>query len=457
MAYVEIWSPNRNKGNGGFKKSIIVVHTSEPGQYAKGKNPGTAEGLGNYLKNPNIQASYHIAVDKNGDKCRMVSDTDRAWHAGGIGNNEGYSICAVGWSAWSRDEWLSMPNMLDSMAEEIAAWCKKEGIPARFVSSNELPKDVWGITGHWDTALAWRQTDHTDPGKNFPYDILLEKVNAILRPVPKETPIQTKRRLTPWLGDPITQQEDLTAPDGVGKFREYSNGMIYFTPKTGACALSPEMVDKYRSLGFETGSLGYPTSDVFDIKDGGRCQRFQGANMYYHPKLQKVFLVYGRIGAEYASWEWENGFLGYPIEDPVNCPGYSSQKFDGGEILWSSKTDAHAVYGEILKEFNNGRVERWGLPLKAEGATQDNKGRYQNYEFGTIYFKWGTDKAFGVKDKILKAYKLLGYEVGNIGFPASDEKEIVPGLVRQSFDHGYIQVNLSDGDTEIMIDGEVMN
>ena len=106
MSYSEVWSPNKNSGTGGFKKSIIVVHTSEPGPYARGKNPGTAIGLGRYISSPSVQASYHIMVDPNGDVCRSLVDEDRAWAAGGIANNEGYHICAVGWSAWSREEWF---------------------------------------------------------------------------------------------------------------------------------------------------------------------------------------------------------------------------------------------------------------------------------------------------------------------------------------------------------------
>lgn len=454
MANYEILSPNKYDGSGGYKKSIVVVHTSEPGAYVKGKNPGTAEGLGNYLKSSSVQASYHVAVDRDGNTCRMVADNNRAWHAGNIGNNEGYSICAVGWSAWSREEWLSMPKMLDSMAVQVAAWCKKEGIPAQYVAPANLVKDVWGITGHGDVAKAWRETDHTDPGNGFPYDVLISKVNAILKPIPKETAIQAKRRTSSWLGDPVTTQEELPTPDGVGRYREYANGMIYWTPTTGACALSSEMVTKYRDLGYETSYLKYPTSDVFEV-DGGRCQRFQGGSLYYNDVTKGVYEVYGRIGAEWANWNWEKGHLGLPVANPVNMDVGAYQDYTSGKILWSNKTDAHAVYGMILNEFNNGGISKWGFPLKAEGDSQDMRARYQNFEFATLYYRWGDDKAFGVKDRILKAYKLLGYEVGPLGFPASDEKELLAGGVRQSFEHGYIEVE-PDGDIVLFVNGEAV-
>lgn len=458
MAYTEIWSPNKTTGSGGYKKSIIVVHTSEPGPYTPGKNPGTAAGLGNYLRNAAIEASYHTAHDRNGDRCRMVADSDRAWHAGSIANNEGYAMCAVGWSAWSRQEWLSMPKMLDDMAEQAAAWCKKDGIPPVFVSSKDLPNDVWGITGHKQTAEAWGQTDHTDPGNNFPYDVLLAKTKAILNPQPTETAIQAKRRTSPWLGAKTTAGEELATPDGIGRYTYYEHGAIYWTPETGACALSPEMVDKYKSVGYETGKLSYPTSDVFDLaNEKGRAQRFKGGNVYWSQQYGAQ-IVLGRIGKRYAEWNWEQGFLGMPInEEYVTPDGVGrEQDFQGGKIVWSQATDAHTVYGLILEKFKDGHVNRWGYPKGEENDTQDMKGRYQNYEFSTIYYKWGTPAAYGVKDEFLDIYKRMGYEVGRLGFPISDEVEVPGGAYLQEFENGYVKIDRVTKEIDIHVDGTVV-
>lgn len=173
MTYIEIWSPNRYPGDGGYKKSIIVVHTNEAGPYGFHKFPGTAESLGLYLKRPDVQASYHKAVDRNGDVCRMLMDADRAWAAGNVGNNEGLHICALGWAAQSREEWLDFPQQLEQIGKEIAIWCKQEGIPADKLDSAQLVGGTWGVAGHGDVAQAWHDTDHTDPGAGFPYDFVL--------------------------------------------------------------------------------------------------------------------------------------------------------------------------------------------------------------------------------------------------------------------------------------------
>lgn len=456
MANYEILSPNKYDGSGGYKKSIVVVHTSEPGAYVKGKNPGTAEGLGNYLKSSSVKASYHVAVDRDGNTCRMVADNNRAWHAGNIGNNEGYSICAVGWSAWSREEWLSMPKMLDSMAVQVAAWCKKEGIPAQYVAPANLVKDVWGITGHGDVAKAWRETDHTDPGNGFPYDVLISKVNAILKPIPKETAIQAKRRTSSWLGDPVTTQEELPTPDGVGRYRYYTNGAIYQKIGFPSYAMSNEMVEKYKEIGYEASLAGYPKSDVFDLPDSvGRAQVFEGCSFYYYPNLG-VKLIFGRIGAKWAEYEWERGILGYPESDPYTpSTGVGQvQKFHKSMILWTEKTDAHPVYGLIYEAYErNGFETDLGFPTSDESDTQDGKGRYQATEFGHLYWRRGAERAFAIDEIFMRVYKKLGFEVGVLGYPAGDRKDIDHNKSYQAFENGRVDIDHSTGKVTITVDG----
>src|SRR5690606_23014162 len=98
---------------------------------------------------------------------------------------------------------------------------------------------------------------------------------------------------------------------------------------------------------------------------------------------------------------------------------------------------------------------RWGFPLKAEGESQDFCGSYQNFEFSTVYYKWDEPKAYGVSDRIRTAYKLLGYEIGKLGYPISDQKES-SGRLRQAFENGAIEVDIATGDVEVVISGQVM-
>jgi uncharacterized protein with LGFP repeats len=57
--------------------------------------------------------------------------------------------------------------------------------------------------------------------------------------------------------------DELVTPDGVGRYNHFERGSIYWTPKTGAYEVHGAIRDKWASLGWERGKLGYPTSDEF--------------------------------------------------------------------------------------------------------------------------------------------------------------------------------------------------
>lgn len=324
-------------------------------------------------------------------------------------------------------------------------------VVAALLKDMKLPSDAWIF--HRD----YQPGEKIDPG-GFTKEWFAAEVNKHYHGLdkPQETAIQAKRRMTPWLGDKTTAAEELATPDGKGRFCYYANGAIYWTKETGSCAMSNEMVEKYKTQGYETGFLKYPTSDVFDLaKEKGRAQRFQGGTIYWSKDHGAKF-VYGRIGYCYAEWNWEQGFLGMPITDEyeVDDKVGRQQDFEGGKIVWSKTNDAHAVYGMILKNFEDGHVQRWGYPTGEENDTQDGSGRYQNFEFSTIYYRWGAPEAYGVKDEFLDIYKRLGFEVGRLGFPISDEKEIKSGVYHQAFEGGSIEVDRITHSIIIKIDGE---
>ena len=69
--------------------------------------------------------------------------------------------------------------------------------------------------------------------------------------------------------------DEQSAPDGRGRYRLYQNGAIYYTPQTGAHAVSGPIGDMWLSLGAEHSELCYPTSEVTTLPDGRRMQRFE--------------------------------------------------------------------------------------------------------------------------------------------------------------------------------------
>lgn len=68
------------------------------------------------------------------------------------------------------------------------------------------------------------------------------------------------------MGAPISNEK--AAPDGVGRFSVFERGSIYWTPQLGAHEVRGRIRDAWAASGWETGSLGYPTSDEYAEGDG---------------------------------------------------------------------------------------------------------------------------------------------------------------------------------------------
>jgi len=76
-----------------------------------------------------------------------------------------------------------------------------------------------------------------------------------------------------------------TARDGTGRYREYDNGVIYWSPETGAHAVTGPIRDEWMNRGAESGELGYPVSDESTAPDGiSRMVRFQRGNITWNDR-----------------------------------------------------------------------------------------------------------------------------------------------------------------------------
>ena len=83
------------------------------------------------------------------------------------------------------------------------------------------------------------------------------------------------------LGQP--QGDERTTPDGVGKYRHFERGSIYWHPATGAHEVHGLIRQKWAELGWERSFLGYPTSDETPLPNGaGAYSQFQGGTIYWH-------------------------------------------------------------------------------------------------------------------------------------------------------------------------------
>jgi hypothetical protein len=179
-------------------------------------------------------------------------------------------------------------------------------------------------------------------------------------------------------------------PGGIGHFRHYSGGSIYFTSWTGAHEVHGAIREKWKSLGWEQSVLLFPTSDEHTAPDGtGRYNHFEGGSIYWTPATG-AHEVHGAIREKWKSLGWEQSVLGYPVTDELGCPDGVGRynHFEHGSIYWTAGTGAHEVHGAI-REF--WKAHGWetgylGYPLTDEIDTPDGKGRRSIFQGGSVYW-----------------------------------------------------------------------
>ncbi|MCF6737748.1 LGFP repeat-containing protein, partial [Blastococcus sp. KM273129] len=119
------------------------------------------------------------------------------------------------------------------------------------------------------------------------------------------------------LGYPTT---DVTALAGGGRFAHFEHGSIYWTQATGARIVTGAVRDRWAGGGWETGALGFPTTDVLPLPGGGAFAHFQGGSIYW-TQATGARIVSGAVRDRWAASGWENGVLGYPTTDVTALAG----------------------------------------------------------------------------------------------------------------------------------------
>lgn len=94
-----------------------------------------------------------------------------------------------------------------------------------------------------------------------------------------------------FLGAPTGPET--TAPDGVGKYRHYQKGSIYWSPQTAAHEVHGLILQKWAALGWEKSYLGYPMTDELNTYEGvaggpARVSKFQGGELIWRRDTNAV-------------------------------------------------------------------------------------------------------------------------------------------------------------------------
>lgn len=175
-------------GRRGFTARVVVWHTSEP------KDPDKTT-IANALsydarRDDQVSATYFAGTDGIGQE---VAEDDRPYTQTRY-NDEGISIEIVATAVWSEAQWRARPALLDNVVNLTADICRRRGIPARWLTAQELLAGEWGIVDHLTCNQAAILEDpsrkgrtgytHTDCGAGFRAVApeLVARVAALLAP-----------------------------------------------------------------------------------------------------------------------------------------------------------------------------------------------------------------------------------------------------------------------------------
>lgn len=169
------------------ERRLLVVHTFEGRDLS-------AESMAAYQQSPDAGGSYTLVIDRDGRTARENDDEFRPWAAGSTGNRVGWHFSLAGQAAFSREQWLARTAQLTTLARVLAAYSKAYRIPLDLLDARRVAAGARGVCGHAEISAAWREVDHTDPGRGFPFDVVLDlarKVNTPVTPTPGPTPAGT--------------------------------------------------------------------------------------------------------------------------------------------------------------------------------------------------------------------------------------------------------------------------
>jgi hypothetical protein len=253
------------------------------------------------------------------------------------------------------------------------------------------------------------------------------------------------------LGEPLTPET--STPDGIGSFRQYRGGFIYWHPNTGAYELHGDILALYQRLGGSASFLGFPqTDELAGARPGSRVSRFEGGAIFWSPTTG-AHEIHGQIYIRYLYLEAERGFLGLPISDEESVPGGRKSEFQGGTLYWSGDSGAHEIHGMIRERYRQlgGPASFLGFPTSDESdvLTRDKRpsgGKVSRFQHGTIYWT-GRTGAFEVHGAIRELYETqLGGPLGVLGYPITNETNLPDSDIRyNNFERGVIVWRPSTG------------
>jgi S-formylglutathione hydrolase FrmB len=126
--------------------------------------------------------------------------------------------------------------------------------------------------------------------------------------------------------------DEVQTPNKPGAVQGFEIGAMYYSAANGTHAVQGKIMDKYASLGYENSALGFPKTSEIGVKDGGRFNQFEGGNIYWSPATGAWAIENGPIFDAWKSVGYETGRLGFVTSDQFPIDGGVQQNFQFGWI-----------------------------------------------------------------------------------------------------------------------------
>jgi len=320
----------------------------------------------------------------------------------------------------------------------------------------------------------WRITVYQDGGSRASVDFRISKqkdhssINAM--------DTYSERSLIPfwWIG---TAQLLQPADDGKLNFEgsDYPpNTPVYVLLYHQNIKIGYELIETQAVLSDSSGSINGELSGPFSpgqeyilygITDpktvlsgtGASCQSALGsgigAHCDYFKTLPSLAAAPSEIDAKYTALGSTGGALGRPagIEKETYGGKGRFRDFQVGSIYWTSRTGAFGVQGLIRDKWVQlGEYGGFlGFPTTDELIAPDGVGRFNHFQGGSIYWTPNTG-AFEVHGPIRDKWAQLGWEKSILGYPIGDQATTPDGIGRyHSFQGGSIYWTPNTGAFEI--------
>lgn len=181
-------------GEGGIASAVLVKALEQKGDRDNGH--GGVYGAG-----------YHAVATETGGYIQVATAAMGPYAAPPLNKNF-WHVCIPGRAAQTRDQWLDGPSfayiqgvakfIVDRWHEDGQRWALdfndasalRAGLGSAATAAG-TSRGAVGYSSHAQVSQAWHETDHTDPGVSFPWDVLATEIAKLVQPapIPPPTPI----------------------------------------------------------------------------------------------------------------------------------------------------------------------------------------------------------------------------------------------------------------------------